>query len=132
VTSVARYAYAILAWVFLVGLLFQVFLAGLGMFADAQSLRLHGDFGWALHLAPLLIVVAAFAARAGRRHWLWALALAVVVFLVPVFVLLRSSMPAVAALHPVAAMLAFGIAAMVARNSLLGLRRPSDSSSAAV
>jgi len=121
-----------LAWAFLLGMVVQVFLAGLGMFAGSQNFRLHADFGWALHLAPLLLLAAAFAARAGRLHWVFALALAIVVFIVPIFAILRTDMPVIAALHPVAAVLSFGLALMVARNSLLPLRGTPETSSARV
>ena len=129
-TSVARYAYAIFAWAFLLGLVVQVFLAGLGMFAGGQNFRLHADLGWALHLAPILILAAAVASRSGRAHWAFALALAIVVFLVPIFVLVRSDMPVIAALHPLAAVLSFGLAVIVARNSLLPLRNSAAAVSA--
>jgi cytochrome b subunit of formate dehydrogenase len=118
----ARYAYLVLAWLFLALLTVQVFVAGLGIFAGSSNWALHIDLGWALHLAPLLVLAAAALSRAGRKHWAWALAMAVVVFIVPVLVMARDDLPVVAALHPVAAMLAFGLAAMVARNSLLVIR----------
>ncbi|MDP8904155.1 MAG: DUF6220 domain-containing protein [Chloroflexota bacterium] len=126
-TSAARYAYALLAWVFLVGLIIQVFLAGLGLFASAQNFALHVELGWILHLAPLLVLLAAALSRAGRRHVLWAAALAGVVFAIPIFAIFRADMPVVAAVHPVAAMVGFGLAAMVALNSLVALRAPTGS-----
>ena len=129
-TTAARYAYAFLAWAFLGLLVVQVFIAGLGMFAGAENFRTHVDLGWMLHLAPILVLLAAALSRAGRLHWVWALALTVVVFVVPLFVLFRADMPVVAALHPVSALLAFGLAAMVARNSLLALRAPRAASPA--
>ena len=121
-TAAARYAYVILAWLFLALLVVQVFLAGLGIFATARSFALHVDLGYVLHLAPILVLLAAALSRAGRRHWAWALGLAVVVFFVPVMVYFRDAMPEVSALHPVLAMVAFGLAAMVARNSVHALR----------
>ena len=128
-TAAARYAYVILAWLFLALLVVQVFLAGLGFFAASSNFALHVDLGYLLHLAPILVLLAAALSRAGRRHWIWAGALAIVVFLVPLFVLFRQDVPALAALHPVAAMLAFGLSAMVARNSLHVLRTtPAESS----
>ena len=118
-----RILYAALAWLFLAGIVGQVFLIGLYLF-NHQSIDAHATFGWMLHLSPILILLFAFLARAGRSHWLWALALAVVVFIVPILAIMRSSNPVVAALHPVAAMLAFGLAAIVAWKSLGALRMP--------
>lgn len=123
-TRAARYAYVILAWAFLVGLVAQVFFIGLGLFAGSQNLALHRDFGWMLHLAPILVLIAAALARAGRLHWLWALALALVVFIVPILPSLRGDAPVAAALHPVGAIAAFWLATVVARNSLVAFRTP--------
>ena len=110
----ARYAYVVLAWAFLVGLVVQVFLIGLGLFADSGAVKLHVDFGYILHLFPLLIVIAAAVARAGRRRILQAVALAAIVFVVPLLPLFRADVPVLAALHPVLALLAFGAAVGVA------------------
>lgn len=120
----ARWAYVALAWAFLAGLVVQVFFAGLGLFARASGFELHVNLGWILHLAPLLILLAAALSRAGRRHWTWALALAVVVFVVPIFVLLRDTSPVLAALHPVSALAAFWLSTIVARHSLKVVRSP--------
>ena len=118
----ARYAYAFLACVYVIGLVYQVFLAGLGLFAGSSNWETHIGVGWMLHLVPILILAAAALSRAGRRHWQWALALALVVFVVPLFALMRDSNPEVAALHPVSALIAFALAISVARNSLAAVR----------
>ena len=122
-TRAARWAYPILAWLFVAGLLVQVFLAGLGFFGGGRDFAAHVNLGWLLHLAPLLILLAAALSRAGRRHWTWALGLAAVVFVIPIVVLARADLPAVAALHPVLAVAAFWLAAVVARQSLEVVRR---------
>src|SRR5688572_26934693 len=85
VVRASRLLYVVLAWLFVAGLVFQVFLIGLGLFGDPAYRAAHAGFGWLLHLWPLLVVVFAALSRAGSRHWQWALALAVVVFLVPIF-----------------------------------------------
>ena len=119
-----RLLYLVLAWVFLAAVVFQVFLIGLGLFGDPTFRATHAGFGWLLHLSPLLVLLFAALSRAGRSHWQWALLLAVVVFLVPIFVGLRATSPALAALHPVSAVLAFAIAVVVALNSLRAWRAP--------
>ena len=110
----ARWAYAGLAWAFVVGLVVQVFFIGLGLFAGSENLELHVSLGWILHLAPILILAMAALARAGRRQILMAAALAVTVFIVPILVTLRADVPVLAALHPVGALLAFWLAILVA------------------
>ncbi|HYI67837.1 MAG TPA: DUF6220 domain-containing protein [Candidatus Limnocylindrales bacterium] len=118
----ARYAFVALAWAFVAGVVLQIFFIGLGLFGATDDFELHVAFGWILHLFPLLILAAAALARAGRTRILQAAALAVTVFIVPILVLLRAESPVAAALHPVAALLAFWLAIVVAREatSLLG------------
>jgi hypothetical protein len=119
----ARYAYFALAWAFVAGVVLQVLFIGLGLFAESEYRKLHADFGWTiLHLWPLLILVAAPAARAGRTRIMQAAALAVTVWIVPILAVLRADAPLVAAFHPVGALLAFWLAIVVARGatSLVG------------
>jgi hypothetical protein len=120
--GVARYLYAAFAWLFLVGVVVQVFFIGLALFAGRQNLDLHVSLGWILHLAPILVLAVAALARAGRPRILMAAALVVVVLIVPILALLRESSPVIAALHPVGATLAFWLAVTVARQSLDRLR----------
>ena len=119
----ARYAYFALAWAFVAGVVLQVFFIGLGLFAASEYRQLHADFGWTiLHLWPLLILVAAPLARAGRTRILQAAALAITVWIVPILAVLRVDAPVAAAFHPVGALLAFWLAILVARGatSLVG------------
>lgn len=105
----ARYVFMVLAWAFVVAVLVQVFLIGLGLFADRSAVETHVAFGWILHLVPILIFIVAIVARAGRTRVIQALVLAVITFLVPVVNVLQDSAPVVAALHPVLAVLSFGL-----------------------
>ena len=120
----SRLLYLVLSWLFLVGLVVQVFVIGLGLFGDPAYRATHRDLGWILHLSPLLVLLFAALSRAGSRHWQWALALALVVFLVPIFATLRDSSAVLAALHPVSAVLAFTLAVIVAFNSMRAWRAP--------
>lgn len=126
----ARIAYLVLAWAFLVGVVIQVFVIGLALFGGTST-ELHVNIGWILHLAPLLVLLAAALSKAGRRHWVAALALAAVVFVVPILVLARDSSQAIAALHPVAAIVAFWLSVVVARNSLEAVGSPLDETASA-
>ena len=114
----ARYAFVALAFAFAAGIVLQVFFIGLGLFVGSENLELHRNFGWILHLAPLLILVAAAAAGAGRTRILQAVALVVVVWIVPILAAVRADLPMVAAFHPVGALLAFALSLVVARGSL--------------
>jgi nicotinamide riboside transporter PnuC len=120
----ARYAYAALALAFVVGILLQVYFAGLGLFVGSKGFDLHVNFGWLLHLGPLPILVAAALARAGRRQILQAAALAVTFFIVPILAAVRADAPYTAAFHPVAALLGFLLATVVARGATRLIRSP--------
>ncbi len=114
----ARYAFVVLAWAFVAGVILQVFFIGLGLFVSPKNLELHVAFGWSvLHLFPILILIAAALARAGRTLILQAAALAVLIFFVPALPLLRTDMPMLAALHPVGAVLGFWLATVLARGA---------------
>ena len=121
----ARYGFLALAWAFVAGVVVQVFFIGLGLFAGSENLELHATFGWILHLFPILILLAAALARAGRTRILHATALAVTVFIVPILATLRADTPVAAAIHPVGALLAFWLAIVVARDAT-SLVRASD------
>ena len=125
----ARYAFAILVALFLVGVVVQTFYAGLGLFAGAENMQLHVDLGWILHLAPILVLIAAALGRVGRATMLWTAALVVTVFIQPLLPGLSESVPALAALHPVNALLIFWISVVVARRALaLERSTPTDAS----
>ncbi len=122
-----RVLYIVSAWLFLFGLLYQVFLIGLDVVShQAGALDAHMSLGWILHLSPLLVLLFAALARAGRRHWQWALALAVVVLIVPLLPGLATTSPLIGALHPVLAVVAVVLAAIVAWNSVDVWRMGSD------
>ncbi len=114
----ARYAFVVLALAFAAGIVLQVFFIGLGLFAGSENLVLHTTFGWILHLAPLLVLIAAALAGAGRTRILQAVALVVVVWIVPILAAVRADLPVVASLHPVGALIAFVLSLVVARGSL--------------
>jgi hypothetical protein len=119
----SRYLYLVLASAVVVGLVVQVFLIGLGLLGrDAQGTQLHASLGWLVHWLPVAVVPFAYLSRAGSRHWHWALASAVVVFLTPLFVIMRDSAPLLGALHPLAAVLSFPLSLIVAMNSWRAVR----------
>jgi hypothetical protein len=114
----ARYAFVVLALAFAAGIVLQVFFIGLGLFAGSENLVLHTTFGWILHLAPLLVLIGAALAGAGRTRILQAIALVVVVWIVPILAAVRADLPVLASLHPVGALIAFVLSLVVARGSL--------------
>jgi hypothetical protein len=116
---ILRQLHLIAAWLLVAGIVYQVFLAGaaianLGGTGDFSN---HIAFGYeALGLLFLLVLVTAIAARVGRRDigiTVGLLVLYVIQTALPAF---KTSMPWVAALHPVNAMLLFAISLWYARH----------------
>ena len=109
--------YAVAASLLVVGLVLQVFLAGLGVFDDPTFFLTHRDTGYTLELVALVVIVLAAVARAGRAQ----IGIAALIFglflLQSVFIVMRTSAPAVAALHPVNGFLILLLSIVLARRA---------------
>jgi hypothetical protein len=112
--------HALAAIVFVVAIVVQVFLAGTAIanLGGSGNFETHIEFGYTwMGIATLVLVVTALAARRPRRDvgiTLGILALYVIQTVLPNS---RTSTPALAALHPVNALLLFGVAAWYARRT---------------
>lgn len=126
--DLARRALPIVSGVFLVCLLGQVFLAGLGVFDDPSAFLTHRDVGYALGFGTLFILVLAIIGRPGRLVVGLSVLLLVQFTLQSVFVALRVDAPTVAAFHPVNGVL---IILVVAAIVVLSARPSAEASSAA-
>jgi hypothetical protein len=115
--SAARVGFVLVAWLLLAGGLVQVFLAGLGVFVGEQEFARHRDFGYLLEALPLLMLLLGLLGGLPRPMWLGALLLLGLFLLQSVFVALRSSTPAISALHPVNGFLILFVAQAVARRA---------------
>ena len=111
--SGARYVYLGLVWLYIAGILVQVFLAGMGIFGVPRDFAPHVGLGWLLHLVPVLLLIAAAVAKVGSRLIWWNVALLVVQFVQPIFALARTDSAALAALHPVLALVIFWLAVTI-------------------
>lgn len=104
-----RLAFAVAAWAFLAGVVVQVFLVGIDLFAGGDS-GVHRDFayvyGW---LAPVLVLLAGAADVSGRGRAL-AVALVVLFAIQVVLPTLRESYPGLAILHTPNALAIFALA----------------------
>lgn len=123
--SGARYVYLGLVWLYIAGILVQVFLAGMGLFGVARDFAPHAGLGWLLHLVPVLLLIAAAVARVGSRLIWWNVALLVVQFVQPIFALARHDNPVVAAFHPVLALVIFWLAVTIGLKAWRLVREPS-------
>jgi putative tricarboxylic transport membrane protein len=127
--SGARYVYLVLVWLYVAGILVQVFLAGMGLFAVPRDFAPHVGLGWLLHLVPVLLLIAAAVARVGSRLIWWNVALLVVQFVQPIFALARKDSPVVAAFHPVLALVIFWLAVTIGLKAWRLVREPAPAAS---
>lgn len=115
VRSVARQGLLVVGAVFVAGVVVQVVLAGLGVFSDPRSFITHREFGYLLGMLTLVLLVLALVSRAPRRV-IGLCALLLVLFASQsVFIVLRTSAPEVAALHPLNGFLILLVAITVTR-----------------
>jgi hypothetical protein len=99
--SFARIAFPIAAGLFVASGVFQVFLAGLGVFDARAGFEGHRNFGYLFGWLTVVMLVLALAGRLGRTLVGLSALLIVMFALQSVFVVLRADAPQVAALHPV-------------------------------
>jgi hypothetical protein len=117
--SVGQNIYVLLTWLFVAGLLVQVFLAGLGVFDNPTQFETHRSFGFTLSVLPIALLVVGLVSGFGRRLAVFAVVAFVLFILQSVFVLARESQPMIAALHPVNGFLILVIAIEMAREAWL-------------
>ena len=84
--EIARRLFGVLAWLFVVSVGIQFFLAGLGVFGG-ESIEAHRQMGFAvMHLIPILMFIAALVGKMGRVYIVQTVALFVLVLLQPLWV----------------------------------------------
>ncbi|HJT64353.1 MAG TPA: DUF6220 domain-containing protein [Candidatus Limnocylindria bacterium] len=114
-----RRVHLVLTWLFVAAVLYQVYLAGRAIFVSEQAWQEHVGWGWSgLPLIALLVLVSAIAGGLPRAAIGWAalpLLGVIVQFLLASF--RYSGQVEVAALHPVTALIVFGIGVLVARRA---------------
>jgi Family of unknown function (DUF6220) len=108
------------AWLFVAAIVVQVFLAGAAItqLGGTGIFATHAEFGYTwVGLAALAVLVTAIVARAGRRAILISAGLLALYVIQTSLPYARDSVPAIAALHPVNAMLLFLGAVWYARRA---------------
>ncbi len=112
-----RQIHAGLAWLLVVAILIQVWLAGAAIpqLGGQGGFGAHRDFGYLIGLVTLLLLIAAIAARAGRRRISQAAGLLALYVVQSSLPYMDPALPAAAALHPVNALVMFGLAFWYAR-----------------
>ncbi len=122
-----RKIHAGLAWLYLTGVVAQFALAGLGLpQLGGAGMAAHANFGYiALHLTPILLVIASLVGRVGRRLIWLTVTLALVAFAQPIWVTeFRGSW--VAALHIVGAGVVLVLSWQVTRGATSAARVPGE------
>ena len=76
-----------LLWLYLIGVLVQFFLAGLGLpELGGEGMDAHEGFGYsALHLTPILFLIIAFFAKVSKRMLILMVVFAVIAFVQPIW-----------------------------------------------
>lgn len=115
--SIARSLHTVVAVLFVVGLIAQVWLAGRGVFESPTMFDTHRSLGYTLSLFTIALLVLGLLGGMGRRPAILAVVIFVLFILQSVFVVMRDSQPAVAALHPVNGFLILFLAIVLARDS---------------
>ncbi len=100
-SGISRTIHLAAAWLLVIGLAWQVFLAGLGVFAGASNFATHRDTGYILQVLPFVMLITAAVGRLGRWQIITAGVIFVLFFVQSILLLFRDGSPAVAALHPV-------------------------------
>jgi Family of unknown function (DUF6220) len=114
----------VLSSVLALGVLLEVFLAGGGIFTSSSWWPLHIILGLVLTLFPIVFLLLAWMGQLGREPvWLGVLTLLLIVlqsFLVEIP--RRIGLPILSALHPVNAVVIFGLAVLLAQRAWHGVR----------
>ena len=113
----ARQVHAWVAWGFVASIVIQVFLAGLAIpqLGGNSDFAAHQGFGYAIFFIAIALVVAAVAARAGQRRILQSLGLLGLYIVQSILPNLDPGLSIAAALHPLNAMIMFGLGIWYAR-----------------
>ncbi|HKW19874.1 MAG TPA: DUF6220 domain-containing protein [Ktedonobacterales bacterium] len=110
-----RWTYMVIAWIVLVAVIVQFFLAGLGVFAGVSNFQMHRSLGYSLPLLMLLGLLAAFAARLPWKVIGLTALLPALVILQSVFIgLWQPGTNSIAALHVVNGLAIFSLAGFLA------------------
>jgi hypothetical protein len=114
--KVARYIYLAFTWLFLVGVVVQVFLAGMVVVAVRLGWDPHIGLGHSLGGPLILMLISMYLGRMPVKRLTWLL-FGVYVLQADVVIFLRAQAPVVSALHPVLALFDFALAVALARQA---------------
>ena len=115
-----RQIHAVVAWLFVATILYQVYLAGAAIanLGGSGDFKTHMEFGYTIvGLAALGVLLTAVIARMPRRDIGWSFGLLLLYVIQTILPGFKADAPWIAALHPVNAMLLFGLSVWYARHA---------------
>lgn len=119
----SRTVYVIAAWAFIIGVLVQVFFAGMTVVAAQWGWDNHISLGHFLAAPLLVMLITAYVGKLpGRMKRLTWLLFGVYVLQADVLIFLRASAPVLSAFHPVMALIDFALGLMLARQAMALVR----------
>jgi hypothetical protein len=115
---IARYVYLVAAWLFVAGVLAQVFFAGMVVVANKMGWGIHTSLGHMLAGPLLFMLVTMYIGRLpGRmKRFTWGL-FVVYALQADVVIFLRGDAPIISAFHPVFALVDFALGYYLAREA---------------
>ena len=121
----SRYVYLGASWLFVIGVMAQVFLAGMVVVARKISWNDHVSLGHILAGPLLFMLVSMYLGRLPRdTKWLTWLLFINYAFQADVLIFLRVQAPVLSALHPVLALVDFALGLALARRAIGYARQP--------
>jgi hypothetical protein len=114
---VIRYIFAVLASIFAVFVILQVFFAGLAIFVDASNWVLHTNLVRFFALLPVVLTVLAFAGRLPRAARWQSFGLFLMIVIQFLTAGMAAAIPYLSALHPVVALGLFWTSYALAKQS---------------
>jgi hypothetical protein len=118
-----RMVYAVMAWLFVVGVAVQVFFAGMAVVARQWPWTNHINLGHALAGPLLIMLVMMYLGKLpGRMKRLTWLLFAIYIVQADVLIFMRAVAPALSALHPVLALADFALGLALARQATAVVR----------
>ena len=106
-----------LARIFLLGLLIQFYLASAPLFGLGLSFQPHRMLGFTLAGIAILFPILAFAGRLGRRAIAFSALLVALTIVQGMLPALRSSIPVIASIHPLNALVLMRVSAILMRQA---------------
>ena len=128
-TSLARRVYLWTAWLFLASVVAQVFFIGLYLFAGFD-LGLHFLGAIVVTVISLVVLISAFAAGVPARSKGLAGALVILTIVQGILPSFKTDLGVIAALHPVNALLLFGLGLVILRDAQERARVPTSEATA--